>query len=188
MTVTPTVSLRLSLATQERLRQARQPGESHDALIGRLLDALGALERPQDSPAGSDPHAGLASRVDALQARLGARIAQLEEWRASLAQQPAPPGATHLQHSATQAPAQGVTHLQLSAVQDSAPSAGHLQHTATQPPGAYPLEVKRLALQMQDQGQPNRAIAAAILERTGRKPDSKNMGALLRAWRKALTV
>lgn len=111
--------------------------------------------------------------MDALQARLGARIAQLEEWRASLAQQPAPPGATH---------------LQLSAVQDSAPSAGHLQHTATQPPGAYPLEVKRLALQMQDQGQPNRAIAAVILERTGRQPDSKNMTALLRAWRKALTV
>ncbi len=43
-----------------------------------------------------------------------------------------------------------------------------------------------LALQMQDQGQPNRVIAAAILEQTGRKPDSKNMGALLRAWRKAL--
>ena len=171
MTVTPTVSLRLSLATQERLRQARQPGESHDALIGRLLDALGALERPQDSPAGSDPHAGLALQVNALQARLEARIGQLEEWRASLAQQPALPGATHLKHSATQAPAPGVTQP---AIQD-----------VTQPPGAYPLEVKRVALQMQDQGQPNRVIGAFILERTGRKPDSKNIGALLKNWRKA---
>ena len=160
MTVTPTVSLRLSLATQERLRQARQPGESHDALIGRALDALQAHERPQDSPAGSDPHAGLASRVDALQARLGARIAQLEEWRASLAQQPAPPGATHLQHSATQAPAPGVTQPAIQPPQDVTHP---VTQDVTQPPGAYPLEVKRLALQMQDQGQPNRVIAAAIL-------------------------
>lgn len=171
MTVTPTVSLRLSLATQERLRQARQPGESQDSVISRALDALQARERPQDSPAGSTRYDGLASRVDALQARLGARIAQLEEWRASLAQ-PALPGAIQLQHTATQAPAPGVTQP--------------VTQDVTQAPGAYPLEVKRLALQMQDQGQPNRVIAAAILARTGRKPDSKNMGALLRAWRKAL--
>ncbi len=163
MTVTPTVSLRLSLATQERLRQARQPGESQDSLITRALDALQALERPQDSPAGSAPYAGIALRLDALQARLEA-LEGLAYHASGNVLQPAIQDAIQ--------PPQDVTHP--------------VTQDVTQAPGAYPLEVKRLALKMQDQGQPNRVIAAAILERTGRKPDSKNMGALLRAWRKAL--
>ena len=150
---TPSVSLRLSPATQERLRQARQPGESQDSLITRALDAL--------------------------QASLEARIAKLEDWRASLAKL-TPPGATQLQHSAIQAPATGVTQPAIQPVIQAG-------RTATQDvTQAYPAEVKMLALKMQDEGQPNRVIAAAILEQTGRKPDSKNMGALLRAWRKAL--
>ncbi len=70
------------------------------------------------------------------------------------------------------------------ATQEAAPGAVHLPLTATQ---AYPLEVKREALAMQDAGQPNRVIGAFILEKTGRKPDSKNMGALLKQWRKALS-
>ena len=180
---TPSVSLRLSPATQERLRQARQPGESQDSLITRALDALQALESPQDSPAGSTPHDALAWRLEALQASLEARIAKLEDWRASLAKL-TPPGATQLQHSAIQAPATGVTQPAIQPViQAGRTAAQDVTQPATQ---AYPAEVKMLALKMQDEGQPNRVIAAAILEQTGRKPDSKNMGALLRAWRKAL--
>ena len=168
MTVTPTVSLRLSLTTQARLRQARQPGESLDSAISRALDALAGSQTAQDSPAALTPYVALASRMDALQADLGARVAMLEDWRASLAPV-SPPGAT-------QAP--------LTATQEAAPGVTHLQHSATQ---AYPLAVKREALAMQDAGQPNRVIGAFILEKTGRKPDSKNMGALLKNWRKALT-
>lgn len=182
MTITPTVSLRLSLATQERLRQARRPGESQDALIRRALDALAAPQTAKDGPAVSDPCVGIAEAVSASEARLEARMAMmLKDALASLA--PSPPGAVHLQHSAGQPSAPGVLHLSPSATQGPAPSAGHLQHSATQ---AYPLEVKREALAMQDAGHPNRVIAAFILERTGRKPDSKNMGALLKNWRKAL--
>ena len=153
MTNTPTLSLRLSLTTQARLRQARQPGESLDSAISRALDALAGSQTAQDSPAALTPYVALASRMDALQADLGARVAMLEDWRASLAPV-SPPGAT-------QAPL-----------------------TATQ---AYPVAVKREALAMQDAGQPNRVIGAFILEKTGRQPDSKNMGALLKQWRKALS-
>lgn len=180
MTVTPTVSLRLSLATQERLRQARQPGESQDALISRALDALQARESPQDRPTGVTPHDALASRLDALQAR----IVELEVWRESLVPTTRP-GAVHLQHNAGQDSAPGAVQLQHSATQDVAQN---VVQPATQAPGAYPLEVKRLALAMQDQGRPNRIIGQAILERTGRRPDSKNMTALLKSWRKTLTT
>ena len=179
MTVTPTVSLRLSLATQERLRLARQPGESQDALISRALDALAGHQTAKDSPAGATPYAGLALRLDSLQDRLEV----LENWRrmgeAPDATHPAMQEVIQAGRTATQEatqpamqPPQGVTRPAIQPV--------------AQPPGAYPPEVKRLALEMQDQGQPNRIIAAAILERTGRKPDGKNMTALLKNWRKAL--
>ena len=183
MTVTPTLSLRLSLTTQARLRQARQPGESLDSAISRALDALAGSQTAQDSPAALTPYVALASRMDALQADLGARVAMLEDWRASLAPV-SPPGATQAPLTATQAPAPSAVHLPLTATQEAAPGAVHLPLTATQ---AYPLEVKREALAMQDAGQPNRVIGAFILEKTGRQPDSKNMGALLKQWRKALS-
>ena len=183
MTITPTVSLRLSPTTQERLRQARQPGESQDSLISRALDALAGPQTTKDGPAAMTPYVAMASRLDALEARLEAHIVNHGESPPSLAPT-ALPGAGHLSLTATQTPPPSAGHLQHSAGQDAAPGATQLPLTATQ---AYPLEVKRLALAMQDQGNPNRTIAAFILERTGRKPDSKNMGALLKQWRKALT-
>ena len=183
MTVTPTVSLRLSVTTQARLRQARQPGESLDSAISRALDALAGPQTAQDSPAALTPYVAMASRMDALEARLEAHIVNHGESPASLAPV-SPPGAVHLQHGAAQGQAGEVGHLQHTATQEAAPGVTHLQHSATQ---AYPLAVKREALAMQDAGQPNRVIGAFILEKTGRQPDSKNMGALLKNWRKALT-
>ena len=163
MTTKPT-SFRLAPDALERLRTLAQPGESQSSVIARALAALAAPGPPQDAPAGSTPYAGLALRLDALQARLEA----LE----GLAYN-APGNALPVAQPVIQPP-QNVAHPVI--------------QPALQAAGAYPLEVKMLAIKMQDQGQPNRVIAAAILERTGRKPDSKNMGALLKNWRKALPV
>ena len=183
MTITPTVSLRLSLTTQARLRQARQPGESLDSAISRALDALAGSQTAQDSPAALTPYVALSSRMDALQADLGARVAMLEDWRASLAPV-SPPGATQAPLTATQSPAPSAGHLPLTATQDAAPGATHLPLTAGQ---AYPLEIKSLAIKLKAEGKQNREIAEAIKARLGRCPDSKNMTAILRQWQKALS-
>ncbi len=155
-------SFRLTDDDLAKLASLANPGESHISVIRRALDALAGSQRPQDAPAGSTPYAGLALQVNALQARLEA-----------------------LEGLAYHAPGYALPVAQ-PVIPPPQDVAQNVVQPVIPPPGAYPLEVKMLALQMQDQGQPNRVIAAAILERTGRKPDSKNMGALLRAWRKAL--
>ena len=172
-------SFRLTDDDLAKLASLAHPGEAQIAVIRRALVALGALERPQDAPAGSTPYAGLALQVNALQARLEA----LEAMMARLAP-PALPGALPDALPDALPPPASVAR---DALPVATPGALPVAKSALPAPGSYPLEVKREALAMQDAGQPNRVIGAFILEKTGRQPDSKNMGALLKNWRKALT-
>lgn len=172
-------SFRLTDDDLAQLASLAHPGEAQIAVIRRALVALGALERPQDAPAGSTPYAGLALQVNALQARLEA----LEAMMARLAHA-APPGALPDALPDALPPPASVAR---DALPVATPNALPVAKDALPPPQAYPLAVKREALAMQDAGQPNRVIGAFILEKTGRQPDSKNMGALLKNWRKALS-
>ena len=73
-------SFRLTDDDLTQLASLAHPGEAQIAVIRRALIALGALERPQDAPAGSTPYAGLALQVNALQARLEALEAMMAGW------------------------------------------------------------------------------------------------------------
>ena len=167
-------SFRLTDDDLAKLASLANPGESHISVIRRALIALGALERPQDAPAGSTPYAGLALRVNALQARLEA----LEAMMARLAP-PALPGALP---DALPPPAS----VARDALPVATPNALPVAKSALPAPGGYPLELKVMAVKMKDAGRQNREIAEAIKARLGRCPDSKNMPALLKAWQKAL--
>ncbi len=181
--MTKPTSFRLTPDDLARLTSLAQEGESQIGVLRRALEALAAAQSAQDAAPASSPHDALASRVDALQARLGARIAELEAWRASLAQIPPPSALPDALPAAlpTAAP------VARDALPGATPDALPVAKAALPAPGGYPLEVKRLALAMQDAGHPNQIIGQAILERTGRRPDSKNMTALLKSWRKALS-
>ncbi|MBP6260882.1 MAG: hypothetical protein KA204_04155 [Chromatiaceae bacterium] len=173
--MTKPTSFRLTADDLARLASLALPGESQIGVLRRALAALAAAQTAQDTAPASSPHDALASRVDALQASLGARLAELEAWRDSLAQITPPTSA--LPDALPVALPPGPV------ARDALPVA-----TPDALPGAYPLEVKRLALAMQDRGHPNRVIGQAILDRTGRRPDSKNMTALLKSWRKVLSA
>ena len=172
-------SFRLTDDDLAKLTSLANPGESQISVIRRAMDALGALERPQDSPAALTPYVALAKQVNALQADLEAHKAMPP----SLAHA-ALPGALPPALPDALPPAGPVVR---DALPIATPNALPVAKDALPPTVGYPVEVKRLALEMQDAGHPNRTIAAFILERTGRKPDSKNMGALLKQWRKALS-
>ena len=172
-------SFRLTDDDLTQLASLAHPGEAQIAVIRRALVALGALERPQDAPAGSTPYVALAKQVNALQADLEAHKAM----PLSLAHAALPGALPDALPDALPPPAS----VARDALPVATPGALPVAKSALPAPGSYPLAVKREALAMQDAGQPNRVIGAFILERTGRQPDSKNMGALLKQWRKALS-
>lgn len=173
--MTPT-SFRLSDDDLARLRRLAQPGESRAKVISRALVALEGHQSPQDGAAAPTHYAGMGTRVDASETGLEARVSALEAWQASLATAPQPVAPPAI--PVVQPVVHPVVQKAIGVVQPV------VQNVAQ--PWVYPLEVKRLALAMQANGQPNRVIAGFILRETGRKPDSKNMGALLKNWRKAL--
>ena len=172
-------SFRLTDDDLAQLASLAHPGESHISVIRRALIALAGSQTAQDAPAGSTPYVALAKQVNALQADLEAHKAMpLSLAHAAL------PGALPPALPDALPPAASVAR---DALPVATPSALPVAKSALPPPQAYPVAVKREALAMQDAGQPNRVIGAFILERTGRQPDSKNMGALLKQWRKALS-
>lgn len=58
--------------------------------------------------------------------------------------------------------------------------------STTKPPRAYPTDIKRLAVELADQGKPTAEIRAAILAEHGKAPDISNLARLVRQWREAL--
>ena len=171
-------SFRLTDDDLAQLASLAHPGEAQIAVIRRALIALGALERPQDAPAGSTPYAGLALQVNALQADLEAHKAM----PLSLAHAALPGALPDALPDALPPPAS----VARDALPVATPNALPVAKSALPAPGGYPLELKVMAVKMKDAGRQNREIAEAIKARLGRCPNSKNMPALLRSWQKAL--
>ena len=166
MTTRPT-SFRLSQDTLAQLKALALPHESGAQVIVRALDALEARQRAQDAPAAPPPGSALAQRLAALEARLAA----LEAGSAAVA------------HDALQPPegrATDRTDNGRHASQDAA--TGRATGSSHSRPD-YPPEVRRLAVQLADDGVQPGEIRQRIAEACGRAPDSKNIGKLIRHWR-----
>lgn len=178
---TPTTSFRLPAETLDRLRALALPGESLSGVIVRAalaLEAAPALAPPTDTPEDLD---ALAARVSRLEACI-APVAQASDNRVT--------PATHLQHDQEQPVLQAAPMGSTSAaVHDVLLAALHQGLAASHPPPPgrpiYPPEVRRMALDMADQGEPPVKIRRAIEEACGFEPGSKNWSKVVRAWRKA---
>lgn len=163
MTTRPT-SFRLSDTTLARLKALALPHEPAAQVIARALLALEAQDRSAAPPPGS----ALAQRLAALEARLAA----LEAGSAAVA------------HDALQPPEGRATdrtdngrHASQDAGSGSATGSPHSRPD-------YPPEVRRLAVQLADDGTAPVAIRQRIAAACGRSPDSKNWTKVLATWRK----
>ena len=180
-TLKPT-SFRLSTDTLDKLKALAQPHEPAASVIARALDCLEATTRPQDAPPSPSLPFAMTQRMEAMERRLAA----LEASSASSLQN-ALPGSSGVAHDALQAHEGRAT---ATAGTDSQASQDKVTGRATgsasphSNPG-YPPDVKKLAVEMADQGAAPAEIRSTILDRCGRAPDRKNVAKLIRTWREA---
>ena len=175
-------SFRLSTDALDKLKALARPHEPAASVIARALAALEATTRPQDAPPAPGLPFAMAQRLDALEARLAAL-----EGCSTKALQDALPGSSGVAHDALQARPPRAT---ATAGTDSQASQDKVTGRATgsasphSNPG-YPPDVKKLAVEMADQGAAPAEIRSTILDRCGRAPDRKNVAKLIRTWREA---
>jgi len=90
---------------------------------------------------------------------------------------------------------EGITNAEQERYFDPSPTLGELrsndgdqplQGNHALPPRGYPIEVKRLAVQMADAGKPSPEICEAILAAHGKTLGVSNLGRQVRRWRVAL--